>query len=91
MIEIGTDNYDFEQLQNMTGERNSPTGSTRSRNSRESPLPQREKINKDLFVFPLEKKYVCTHCEDLLYYPVQLIECGHRFCKRCVYELKTPG
>jgi len=75
----------------MTGgnENYSPTGSASSRrSSRGSPaLSLQEKIDLNLFVFPLEKKYRCPICESVLRYPVQFEECGHRVCSSCFPEL----
>ncbi|KAM7441510.1 hypothetical protein ABFA07_009398 [Porites harrisoni] len=75
----------------MTGgnENYSPTGSVSSRrSSRGSPaLSLQEKIDLNLFVFPLEKKYRCPICESVLRYPVQFEECGHRVCSSCFPEL----
>ena len=32
------------------------------------------------------REYICTHCLLLLRDPVQLIDCGHRFCQSCTNE-----
>lgn len=40
-------------------------------------------------VFPIEtldKRYECQICLLILRDPVQLSECGHRFCKQCLDE-----
>ena len=77
----------------MTGGSHSPTGSAKSRgSSRGRPAPsqlEREKFDLSLFVYPLEEKYQCPICGDVLRYPVQFIrECGHRVCCKCFDELK---
>ncbi|XP_071486784.1 TNF receptor-associated factor 4-like [Diadema antillarum] len=44
----------------------------------------------DMDVMPIEevnKKYVCTVCQQILRYPVQFEECGHRCCSSCLPEL----
>lgn len=40
-------------------------------------------------VFPIEtlgRRYECQICLLILRDPVQLSECGHRFCKQCLDE-----
>ncbi|KAL9981772.1 hypothetical protein ACROYT_G010519 [Oculina patagonica] len=68
------------------GKLKSPTNSrpTSGRSSPGSPsqLQPREKI-KVTFVFPLAEKYQCPVCKDVLRYPVQFEECGHRVCSAC--------
>lgn len=85
--------YPDKEESNMTGGSHSPTGSAKSRgSSRGSPAPsqlEREKFDLSLFVYPLEEKYQCPICGDVLRYPVQFIrECGHRVCCKCFDELK---
>ncbi|XP_029192548.1 TNF receptor-associated factor 4-like [Acropora muricata] len=80
-----------EEENNMTGGNHSPTGSARSRgsSSRGSPTlsyQEREKFDLKLFLYPLEKKYQCPICENVLRYPKQL-KCGHRLCSSCFHEL----
>ena len=33
------------------------------------------------------RKYKCHICMLIIRDPVQLAECGHRFCKLCIYSL----
>lgn len=49
-----------------------------------SPMPQflKERL-KVIFVYPLEKKYECPSCDEVLRYPVLFEECGHRVCSHC--------
>ena len=58
-------------------------GSVRSQ-SMGSPMPQflKERL-KVTFVYPLEKKYECPSCDEVLRYPVVFEECGHRVCSHC--------
>ena len=60
-------------------------GSVRSNTSNGgSPIPQflKERLKVD-FVYPLDKKYECPNCKDVLRYPVIFEECGHRCCSHC--------
>ena len=36
---------------------------------------------------PLDKKYECPVCHDILRYPVQFEDCGHRVCSSCLVDL----
>lgn len=75
------------QSSKSKGSRNSVVGdslaSVRSQ-SVGSPMPQflKERL-KVLFVYPLEKKYECPSCDEVLRYPVLFEECGHRVCSHC--------
>ena len=49
-----------------------------------SPMPNFLKAKlKVIFVYPLEKKYECPSCDEVLRYPVLFEECGHRVCSHC--------
>ena len=49
-----------------------------------SPMPNFLKAKlKVNFVYPLEKKYECPSCDEVLRYPVLFEECGHRVCSNC--------
>ncbi|CAF1083017.1 unnamed protein product [Rotaria sordida] len=37
----------------------------------------------------LNSMYICSHCSLLLRDPVQLTECGHRFCQSCINEQES--
>ncbi|XP_013420704.1 TNF receptor-associated factor 4 [Lingula anatina] len=78
----------------------SPTGSGGSRNSRHlgSALSSvsrnsngslvSDRPNLEItFQEPLEKKYECPVCCQVLRYPIQFDECGHRCCSSCLPEL----
>ena len=75
------------QSSKSKGSRNSVVGdslaSVRSQ-SVGSPMPQflKERL-KVIFVYPLEKKYECPSCDEVLRYPVLFEECGHRVCSHC--------
>ena len=69
------------------GSRNSISSSlasVRSSHSMGSPMPKflKERL-KVIFVYPLEKKYECPSCDEVLRYPVLFEECGHRVCSHC--------
>ena len=74
------------QSSKSKGSRNSIAASLTSVRSQSmgSPMPsflkERLKVN---FVYPLEKKYECPSCDEVLRYPVLLEECGHRVCSHC--------
>ena len=36
------------------------------------------------FVEPLHSRYECSICACVLHNPVQVEECGHRFCQGCI-------
>lgn len=40
-----------------------------------------------IFVEDLEKNYECIVCYSALREPVQLSECGHRFCMSCFEQM----
>uniref|UniRef100_A0A1I8I0J4 RING-type domain-containing protein n=1 Tax=Macrostomum lignano TaxID=282301 RepID=A0A1I8I0J4_9PLAT len=40
-----------------------------------------------VFLEELNKKYECPVCSQVLRYPVQFDECGHRCCSSCLPEL----
>ncbi|XP_041456126.1 TNF receptor-associated factor 5-like [Lytechinus variegatus] len=40
-----------------------------------------------VFTEEVNKKYICTVCQQILRYPVQFEECGHRCCSSCLPEL----
>ena len=42
-------------------------------------------------MFPLAEKYQCPVCKDVLRYPVQFEECGHRVCSSCFPSLLRWG
>ncbi|XP_066935352.1 TNF receptor-associated factor 4-like [Clytia hemisphaerica] len=50
-----------------------------------SPIAPQERF-KVTFLLPLEKQYTCPQCKDVLRYPVQFEECGHRVCSSCYHE-----
>ncbi|XP_032228173.1 TNF receptor-associated factor 4 isoform X2 [Nematostella vectensis] len=77
----------------MTGGQ-SPTGSTQSCGSnglRDSPVEKGHLPASNLFVYPLQKKYICLDCEGLLWYPVQIKPCGHRVCTKCYTKLLSSS
>lgn len=53
-----------------------------------TPMPKflKERLSVN-FVYPLEKKYECPSCDEVLRYPVVFEECGHRVCYHC-FETK---
>ncbi|XP_064653213.1 TNF receptor-associated factor 4-like [Lineus longissimus] len=57
-----------------------------SKNSYGSNLSNRPEVEV-IFNTPLEKKYECPICCQVLRYPVQFEECGHRCCSSCLPEL----
>lgn len=40
------------------------------------------------FVLPLPEEYECPICQLAFRDPVQIEDCGHRFCQSCLQELK---
>ncbi|KAJ7387270.1 hypothetical protein OS493_004246 [Desmophyllum pertusum] len=74
-----TEEFTAGGIQSPIGSR--PTSGHASPASLGQPQP-REKI-KATFVFPLAEKYQCPVCKDVLRYPVQFEECGHRVCSAC--------
>lgn len=40
-----------------------------------------------VFLEPLDKKYECVMCTQVLRYPVQFESCGHYCCSSCLSEL----
>ncbi|XP_074642412.1 TNF receptor-associated factor 4-like [Tubulanus polymorphus] len=57
-----------------------------SKNSYGSSVSSRPEVEV-IFVKPLDKKYECPVCCQVLRYPVQFEECGHRCCSSCLPEL----
>ena len=40
------------------------------------------------FASPLPQEYECPICQLAFREPVQIEECGHRFCQSCLMELR---
>ena len=36
------------------------------------------------FIVKLDEKYLCLSCKQVIRFPMQLKECGHRVCAQCV-------
>ena len=41
------------------------------------------------FVGDVPDELICVVCHLVLKEPVQLVQCGHRFCKSCFNQMKT--
>lgn len=54
-------------------------------NSSSSPIMQQERIHLSL-AQPLQKRYTCPQCNEVMRYPVIFQECGHHVCSPCFYE-----
>lgn len=59
-------------------------GSGGSRAAMSSPM-QQERIKVTL-VLPLERRYTCPQCNDVMRYPMFFEECGHHVCSPCYFE-----
>ncbi|KAL5016199.1 hypothetical protein ScPMuIL_006852 [Solemya velum] len=70
------------------GSRGSSSLSSGSTNYYDSSFFARDKNELEyIFVKPLDKKFECTLCHNVLRYPVQFEECGHRCCASCLPEI----
>ncbi|XP_035691405.1 TNF receptor-associated factor 6-like [Branchiostoma floridae] len=57
-----------------------------------SSASQRSEQAEVHFEVPLDKRYECPVCQQVLRFPVEFQECGHHVCSQCVPELvRTSG
>ncbi|XP_018600343.1 TNF receptor-associated factor 2 [Scleropages formosus] len=62
--------------------------------ARVSPAPDPDPapvgMPQQILAVPMQSKYQCQQCHELLRRPVQAL-CGHRFCVRCLAQLTSSG